>query len=58
MDISTQHCVEHKAKVSSFLFRGVGHISYILLEVAEVAIVALVWSENSIFKFLIIPATF
>ena len=23
MDISTQHCVECKAKVSSFLFRGV-----------------------------------
>ena len=30
MDISTQNCVECKAKVSSFLFRGVGHILYIL----------------------------
>ena len=30
MDISTQHCAEGKAKVSSFPFRCVGRISYIL----------------------------
>ena len=30
MDISTQHCAEDKAKVSSFLFGCVGRISYIL----------------------------
>ena len=30
MDIFTQHCVENEAKVSSFLFRCVGHIWYIL----------------------------
>ena len=32
MDISTQHCVERKAKVPSFLFRVVSRISYILLK--------------------------
>ena len=30
MDISTQHCAEGKTKVSSFPFRCVGRISYIL----------------------------
>ena len=30
MDISTQHCAEDKAMVSSFPFRCVGRISYIL----------------------------
>ena len=32
MNITTQHCVEHKAKVLSFPFRGVGRILYILLK--------------------------
>ena len=33
MDISTQHCAKGKTKVSSFLFRCVGRISYILIPV-------------------------
>ena len=33
MDISTQHCAEGKAKVSSFPFGCVGRISYILISV-------------------------
>ena len=32
MDISTQHCAEDKAMVSSFPFRCVGRISYFLVE--------------------------